>query len=263
VLDLNASLLAYALTGYDGWLSSAGYVGPHVRVDHDISMLIPELFARMSPQERDAANLIAEGCLERLEDFEHDGRTVQASRLGYRITEKFATTYLGRIFLNPHVVLTPGMLRPELQDPAVFAESMDTIVTTHQRVAQAYFDDATVSWAIPPLRALLEIMADGVTAQGWTLASPEFRALFTRESILTSDWYAERLDAKRSAALSRAEAGLAAIELFVSTPGNDEPVSRLGMPARVEAAQLEVERMRGAAYREQLAGTIGGTPLQA
>jgi hypothetical protein len=188
---------------------------------------------------------------------------VQASRLGYRITEKFATTYLGRIFLNPHVVLTPGMLRPELQDPGVFAESMATIVTTHQRVAQAYFDDGTVSLAIPPLRALLEIMADGVTAQGWTLASPEFRALFTRESILTSDWYAERLDAKRSAALSRAEAGLAAIELFVSTPGNDEPVSRLGMPARVEAAQLEVERMRGAAYREQLAGTIGGTPLQA
>ena len=37
-------------------------VGPKVRVDHDISMLVPELFSRMSPEERDAHKLIAEGC---------------------------------------------------------------------------------------------------------------------------------------------------------------------------------------------------------
>ncbi len=261
VLDLNAALLAYALTGNDGWLSSAGYVGPHVRVDHDISMLIPELFSRMTATERTAANLIAEGALEPVADFEHDGRTVAASRLGYRITEVFATKYLGRIFLNPHVVLTPEMLRPELQDAGVFAESMATIVTTHERVARAYFDDGTVSLAIPPLRALLEIMADGLTSEGWTVSSPEFRDQFTRGAILGSDWYAARLDAKQDAARSRAETGLAAIELFVSTPGNEEPVARLGMPARVTAARVEVDRLRGSTFREQLVGTIGGTPL--
>ena len=54
IVDLNASLLSYALTGYDGWLSAAGYVGPQVRVNHDISMLIPELFSRMTPEERAA-----------------------------------------------------------------------------------------------------------------------------------------------------------------------------------------------------------------
>ncbi|MGB7981926.1 MAG: hypothetical protein WCF36_14195 [Candidatus Nanopelagicales bacterium] len=261
VLDLNSSLLSYALTDYDGWLSCAGYVGPKVRVDHDISMLIPELFARMTPQERDAEHLIAEGSLERITDFEHDGRTVAASRLGYRITAAFATKYLGRIFLNPHVVLTPEMLRPELQDPGVFAESMDTIVTTHERVARAYFEDGTISLAVPPLRALLEIMVDGVTSQGWTLSSPEFRGLFTREAILGSDWYAARLDAKQAAARARADAGLAAIELFVSTPGNDEPVERLNMPARVAAAQAEVDRLSGPEFREMLVGTTGGTPL--
>ncbi len=31
VIDLNAALLAYVLAETDGWLSAAGYVGPHVR----------------------------------------------------------------------------------------------------------------------------------------------------------------------------------------------------------------------------------------
>jgi hypothetical protein len=261
VLDLNASLLSYALTGYDGWVSCAGYVGPNVRVDHDISMLIPELFSRMTASERAAGNLIAEGALEPLVDFTHNGQPVAASRLGYRITQAFATKYFGRIFLNPHVVMTPDMLRPELQSADVFAESMSIIVATHERVARAYFDDGTISLAIPPLRALLEVMADGVTAEGWTIHSPQFREMFTRDSILAADWYAQRLDAKQAAASTRADAGLAAIELFVSTPGNEEPAARLGMAERVPANQAEAERLASTQFREQLIGTVGGTPL--
>ena len=261
VIDLNAAMLSYALTGYDGWLSAAGYVGPKVQVNHDISLLIPELFSRMTPAERDAHNLIAEGSLEKLVDFDHGGRVVAASRLGYRITDTFATKYFARIFLHPHMVLTKEMLRPELQDVGVFAESVATIVTTHERVARAYFEDGTISLAIPPLRALLEIMADGVTSEGWTLDSPEFRVMFTREAVLGADWYAARLDAKQAAARARADAGLAAIELFVSTPGNEEPTARLDMPARVAAARAEAQRLAGPEFREQLIGTGGGTPL--
>jgi phosphoenolpyruvate carboxykinase (diphosphate) len=261
IIDLNANLLSYVLTGHDGWLSAAGYVGPHVQVDHDFSLLVPELFARMSPQERDARNLIAEGALEKIEDVEHQGQQVPASRLGYRMTERMAAKYFGRIFLHPDVVFTPEMLRPELQDMGVFAESVATIATTHERVARAYVKDGTIDLAIPPLRALLEIMADGATSQGWTLGSPEFRAMFTRESVLGSHWYAQRLDAKQAAASARADAGLAAIEKFVSTPGNEEPTARLGMPARVDAARLEAQRLAGTEFRDQLVGTTGSTPL--
>ncbi|MGB7962428.1 MAG: hypothetical protein WCF12_05630, partial [Propionicimonas sp.] len=261
IIDLNAALLSYALTGYDGWVSCAGYVGPHVRVNHDISMLVPEVFSRMSADERDAKRLIAEGSLEKLEDFEHEGQPVLASRLGYRMTTQFTRRYFGRIFLHPHVVFTQEMLKPELQDQHVFAESMATMVTTHQRVAQSYFDDGTISLAVPPLRALLEIMALGTTTEGWDLESPEFRELFTRESVLNADWYVERLDAKQAAALRRATAGLAAIELFVSTPGNEEPSARLGMSSRVDAARAEVARFSSDEFREQLIGTVGGQPL--
>ncbi|MDQ1287124.1 MAG: hypothetical protein QG622_689 [Actinomycetota bacterium] len=261
VIDLNAALLAYVLTGCDGWVSAAGYVGPHVKVDHDFSLLVPEVFSRMSPDERDARRLIAEGSLERLTDVEHDGRTVLAGRLGYRMTERFAAKYFARVFLHPDAVFTPEMLRPELQDMDVFAESVATIVATHERVARAFRRDGTISLAVPPLRALLEIMADGKSAEGWTLGSPEFRTLFTRESVLASSWYAERLDARQAAATARAETGLAAIERFVSTPGNEEPSARLDMPARVEAARVEAARLASAEYRTHLVGTLGNTPL--
>ncbi|MGV1003627.1 MAG: hypothetical protein ACOYEV_02430 [Candidatus Nanopelagicales bacterium] len=263
IIDLNSALLSYALTGHDGWVSAAGYVGPKMRVEHDISMLIPELFSRMTPTERSAANLISEGSLEKLADFTAaDGQPVLASRLGYRITDRFATKYFGRIFLHPQAVLTPEMLRPEQQDEQAFAESIATILATHERVAKAYFDDGTVSLAIPPLRALLEIMARGESAEGWKLETPEFRQQFTRADILGRDWYAERLHAKQAAAEARGREGLAAIELFATTPGNEEPSARLDMPARVAAARAEVEeRFTSPLFAEQLIGTVGSTPL--
>jgi hypothetical protein len=128
-------------------------------------------------------------------------------------------------------------------------------------VARAYFEDGTVSLAVPPLRALLEVMAYGATEEGWTLHSPEFREMFTRAAVLASDWYAERLDSKQAAASARADSGLAAIERFVSTPGNEEPTARLDMPARVTAARAEAQRLAGPQFREWLVGSTGGTPL--
>jgi len=258
VFDLNSALLSYILTDYDGWVSSAGYVGPHVKVDHDISMLVPEVFSRMSSSERKAGNLIAEGSLEKIEDFEHDGKKVLASRLGYRMTAKFARVYFGRIFLYPLAVFTDEILRPELQDADMFAATMDVIVATHERVAKAYFDDGTIVGAIPPLRALLEIMASGESSEGWTIDSPEFRKQFTRQSVLASDWYNARLEAKKDAAVARAEFGLAAIERFAATPGNEEPCSRLGIGERIVNAQSEVRRLESDTYWNQIIGTTGG-----
>ena len=261
IIDLNAAFVSFALTGYDGWVSSAGYVGPNVRVDHDVSLLVPEVFARMRPEERCAKNLIALGALEQIQDFEHKGKKVLASRLGYRMTARFATIYFGRIFLHPHSVFTEGMLRPELQDMDVFAESMANIVATHERVAESYFNDGTIELACPPLKALLEIMAYGKTAEGYGLASPELRAQFTRESVLASDWYAARLDAKQQGDESRLKKAVAALYDFIDSADNAGVVSRLGLMARRESVQAERVRVGGAEYRSSLVGTLGVQPL--
>src|SRR5512144_2983527 len=101
VIDLNNALVAAMLTEYAGFTTSAGYVGPQYRVDHDISMLAPEIWCRMKPEERDPRFLIENGYLEKVDDFVFDGRKVLASRLGYRISPRFADVFLGRIFETP------------------------------------------------------------------------------------------------------------------------------------------------------------------
>ena len=257
VFDLNSSFLSFVLSGYDGWLSSAGFIGPKVEVAHDISLLVPEIFCRMSPAERDAKTLIEGGYLEKLEDYDKDGELILASRLGYRMTEKFMRAYFGRIFLHPDTVFTPKMLRPELQDADIFADSVRTISTTHARVAKAYFDDGTVSLAVPPIRALLEIMVNGVCSEGWTLDDPELREMFTRESVLASDWYAERIDAKQAEAVRRAERGIAHLEQFMADPRNASACEEIDVQARLDQVRKFHDRAVTAEYRQQLVGTLG------
>mmetsp|Transcript_38077 Transcript_38077/g.79163 ORF Transcript_38077/g.79163 Transcript_38077/m.79163 type:complete len:643 (-) Transcript_38077:384-2312(-) len=113
--DLNNMLVSMILTDYGGFSSAAGWIGPKYKVDHDISLLIPELWCRMTPQERDPKFLIKNGYLEKLDDFEYEGRQVPGSRLGYRITKKFVNYFFCRIFDNPSGVFETDMLQPETQ----------------------------------------------------------------------------------------------------------------------------------------------------
>jgi hypothetical protein len=255
IVDLNNNFLAYALTGYDGWLSSAGYIGPKVRVDHDISMLVPELFSRMWPDERRASNLIADGYLEKLEDFEFDGRRC-CPRLGYRMNERFATTYFGRIFLHPDVVFTDDMLRPEQQDLATFAESMDVIVTHPSAVAQAYFNDAASSWLCRRCAACW---------RSWPRARPRRldagqprvpRAVHPRVRA-RQRLYAARLDVKQAADVAHQQLGLDRLREFSAAPENEQVSQRLHLQDRIADAETDLAALIEAGYRESLVGTIG------
>ena len=260
IIDLNATLVGLILTGHDVFVSAAGCVGPKVRVDHDVSLLIPEVFSRMSTAERCAKTLIADGCLERCTDLEHNGKKVLSSRLGYRITTRFVRVYFGRVFTHPHVVFTDEMLRPELQDMAVFADGMDTMVTTHKRVSESYFSDGGIDLACPPLRALLTIMAKG-NFEGKGLDSPDIRALFTRESLLASDWYRQRLEAKQKGDTALWTRHVESLQTLFDEPLYTEVVNRLKLKPRLARARAELTRMQSPSYRASLDGTIGVQPL--
>ena len=228
--DLNNALVSMLLTGYGGFSSAAGFIGPHLRVDHDISLLIPEIWCRLFPHERDPRRLIEAGHLEKLEDYSFGGRQVLASRLGYRITAKFVHTYFGRVFDNPTVVFTDEILKPELQDPAVFADGVNNIVEAQQRVAEGYFADGTIDDACPPLKALLHIMARG-SYEGKTASDPEIRALFTREALLASDWYRERLAMKQQRDVALWARHTRSLREFLTRAGHREEAKRLGIAA--------------------------------
>ncbi len=258
VVDLNNALVSSILTGYAGFTTSAGYVGPDYRVDHDVSLLVPEIWCRMRVAERDPKFLIDQGFLERIDDVELNGRKVLASRLGYRITALFVDRFLGRIFETPGSVFPKELLRPELQGLDVYAAGVDAIVETQQRVALNYFEDGSVAAACPPLKALLHIMAGG-NYQGQGIDHPEFRALFERESMLASDWYRERLTVKQSRDIALWKHHAAALAKFRDSPadyGRDIDVDK-----RLALVDRQLTRVSAPAYLEELRGTIGADPF--
>ncbi|MGH7497341.1 MAG: hypothetical protein ACREL3_00645, partial [Gemmatimonadales bacterium] len=258
--DLNNALVSMLLTGYAGFSSAAGFIGPRYRVDHDISLLIPEIWCRLFPHERDPRRLIEAGLLEKLEDFEFAGEKVLASRLGYRITAKFVHTFFGRIFDNPTAVLAEEILRPEIQDPAVFADGVNNIVEAHQRVAEAYFADGTIEDACPPIKALLHLMARG-HYEGKGASHPDIRTLFTRESLLASDWYHERLAIKQQRDVALWERHARSLTEFLARAGHRDEAERLGIAERLEHARAELDRVSAPGYLNALAGTIGADPI--
>jgi hypothetical protein len=258
--DLNNALVSFLLTGYAGFSSAAGFIGPRYRVDHDISLLIPEVWCRLFPHERDPKHLIAAGHLERLGDYEFEGKPVLASRLGYRITAKFVHTYFGRVFDNPTTVFTEDLLKPELQDPAVFADGVANIVEAQKRVAEAYFEDGTIEDACPPLQALLHIMAHG-HYEGKDANDPAIRGMFTREALLASDWYYERLVIKQKRDIALWERHTRSLREFLASPGHWDEAQRLGIGPRLEHARADLERVSSPEYLKALVGTIGADPV--
>ena len=181
--DLNNALVSMLLSGYGGFSTRRATSGPSTASTTTSACSSPRSGAGSSPTSAIPKQLIEAGHLEKLEDYDLDGKRVLASRLGYRITSKFVHTFFGRVFDNPASVFTDEILRPETQDPAVFADGVNNIVEAQERVAAMYFEDGSIDDACPPLRALLHIMAYGKW-EGKDAHHPEVRALFTRESLL-------------------------------------------------------------------------------
>lgn len=236
IYDLNNALVAHLLTQAHSFVTAAGYVGPHFRVDHDVSLLVPEIWCRLSVAERDPEFLIRNGYLEKCEDLEHDGRRIFTSRLGYRITRRFVRTFCGRVFNHPQAVFTEEMLRPEKQDVDICIEGMDNIVATHKRVAEHYFNDGSIDLASPALRALLHIMRDD-QFEGKDLSHPDIRALFTRESLLESDWHARHQADKQKVDVQLWQRHVAYLEDFLGKASHAGEAARLRIGERLDRAR--------------------------
>lgn len=258
--DLNNALLSYILTGYHAFTTAAGYIGPKFKVDHDVSLLIPEIWCRMTPDELDPQRLISLGYLEPVKNFTHNGREVPASRLGYRITKDFCNAFLGRIFDHPETVFSEEMLKPETQSLEDFVDGIDNVVEAQRKVARSFIEDGSVEGAIPPLKALLYIMAEG-TYEGKTEHDPEIRQLFDREYVLQSDWYHERLKALQQGRVALYERHIAYLQDFANKARHDDEVRRLGIEQRVHAAKNHLARVKDAAFLKTIYGTIGLDPL--
>ena len=255
--DLNNALVSFILCGHDGYTTAAGHIGPNRRVDHDISFLMPEIWCRLTPHQREAGWLIEKGYMEKLEDFEFEGQPVLASRLGYRISPRFMHAFLGKIFDDPMQVFDEAMLRPESQDMAAFVDGVNHIVEAHEKVAQGYLDDGSIADACPPLKALLHIMAEG-QFEGKDLAHADIRALFSKEALLASDWYTQRLSIKQQRDVSLYQRHVDYLTQFLAQAETRcEPDGIAHCEALLVEARGKLNEVSAPAYLENLWGSLG------
>ena len=260
VYDLNSALLSYILGGYNAFSTPAGHIGANLRVDHDISIMVPEIWARLKESERNPAHLIAEGALEKVEDFEHNGSHVPASRLGYRMTDVFCYKYLGKLFDEPQAIFSEDILKPELQNRQDFVDGVLNIANGHKKAALDYFEDNSIEEAIPPIRALLHIMAYG-SYEGQTINDAAVRTLFTKDYVLGSPWYAQRLKNKQQIEINLMAKKIANLEDFIANPINASVISEFHYDSQLRKAREALTYLQSAEYLDSLKGTIGAETI--
>jgi hypothetical protein len=125
-------------------------------------------------------------------------------------------------------------------------------------VALSYFADGGVDFAIPPLRALLHIMAHG-EYEGKTIHDPAIRQLFDRETVMSSDWYAARLEAKRALQVRLLHQHVASLEEFLHRKNYAREAERLNLSEKLTETREELAALENdpGAYLAKLRGTAG------
>jgi hypothetical protein len=97
--------------------------------------------------------------------------------------------------------------------------------------------------------------------QGKDLEHPEVRALFTRESLVASDWYAARLLAKQKVDRHLWRRHVEYLERFIKRASHNEEAVRLQLPHRLVRARKTLEEVESPSYLKKLQGTLGAEPI--
>ena len=86
--------------------------------------------------------------------------------------------------------------------------------------------------------------------------------MFTRQYLLASDWYRERLEVKQSRDIDLWERHVSSLRQFLDDVDYADEAQRLGIEQRLEKAVDKLRQVRSREYLEDLVGTLGADPLQ-
>jgi hypothetical protein len=257
VVDLNNALVSFILTGYAGFTTSAGYIGPHYRVDHDISLLVPEIWCRMRVHERDpgfsAGQWIPGKGLRFLRGRPH--RAGQPPRLPdyaafRRPVSGAAFRNAGRRIHGGDVASGEAGHRPIRGGCGCHCGSPDAGSPAVLRGWQR-------GGGLPSASRAAQIMAEG-SSQGKGVEDTEVRRMFTREYLMASDWYCERLRAKQTRDVALWTRHLRAIEAFRDSGAGFEGVD---IESRLADSRTQLARVSAPEYLSELEGTLGADPF--
>ena len=86
--------------------------------------------------------------------------------------------------------------------------------------------------------------------------------MFTRESLLASDWYAARLAAKQRIDRQLWRRHVEYLDRFMKRSSHADEAARLGIADRLARAKKTLDQVGLPAYLETLRGTIGAEPIE-
>jgi hypothetical protein len=102
-------------------------------------------------------------------------------------------------------------------------------------------------------------MRDG-NWEGRTADDETFRALFSRDTLLASEWYAARLDAQQEVDAHLWERHARYLEKFLQRSNYADVAAQLDIRGRLERVTRNLRATRGPAYTKSLVGTLGAEP---
>jgi hypothetical protein len=146
------------------------------------------------------------------------------------------------------------MLKPELQSMEDFVDGINNITEVQQRVAKTYFEDRSIDSAIPPLKILLHIMANG-TFEGKDISDPELRKQFDRALVIKSDWYQQRLKLKQQKDVNFLKSSIKYLKDFKENSANESLLEELQIDTKISKAEVKLKKVQSDAYLKSLVGT--------
>jgi hypothetical protein len=129
-------------------------------------------------------------------------------------------------------------------------------VNGHEKIAKSYIADGTADDAIPPLKALIYIMANG-EYKDMKVNDEKFRDLFKYEYVINSDWYKERLMNKQEIEIRLMERKIDNLQKFIEKPINESILIEFGYKEKLILAKEKLEFYKSDKYLKSLEGTIG------
>lgn len=92
------------------------------------------------------------------------------------------------------------------------------------------------------------------------LQDPDFRKLFDPSSILSSDWYQERIDSRLQYMKEFWERREVYLKEFLEKEGNIDTAKKLEFAERIEFCQKAIKVLDEPATRRELIGSLGREP---
>jgi hypothetical protein len=86
--------------------------------------------------------------------------------------------------------------------------------------------------------------------------------MFTREALLASDWYRQRLQVKRERDLAMWRRNLDELLRFQQNPHNVDEARRLDLGSRIAYAQAQFDALEQPDSWRTFIGTLGADPLE-